>query len=84
MTVQYEVTIDDPKIFTKPWKVTFPIVKEPGYELFEYACHEGNHAMTNSLSGARADEKAAAAAATNRTPHCCDNDHFHGRPNLRI
>ena len=62
ITIQYEVTIDDPKIFTKPWKVAFPIAQEPGYKLFEYACHEGNYAMTNSLSGARAAEKAAAAA----------------------
>jgi hypothetical protein len=62
ITIQYEVTIEDPKIFTRPWKVTFPIVQEPGYQNFEYACHEGNYAMTNSLSGARADEKAAGAA----------------------
>ena len=60
ITIQYEVTIDDPKIFTKPWTVTFPIVQEAGYENFEYACHEGNHAMTNSLSGARAEEAARA------------------------
>jgi hypothetical protein len=62
ITIQYEVTIEDPKTFTRPWKVTFPIVQEPGYQVFEYACHEGNYAMTNSLSGARTDEKAAAAS----------------------
>jgi hypothetical protein len=66
ITVQYEVTIEDPKIFTKPWKVSFPIVQEPGYQLFEYACHEGNHAMTNSLSGARSEERLAAEAAAQR------------------
>jgi hypothetical protein len=31
--------------------------QEPGYQLFEYACHEGNYAMFNSLSGSRADEQ---------------------------
>jgi hypothetical protein len=31
--------------------------------MFEYACHEGNYAMSNILSGARADERAVAAAA---------------------
>jgi hypothetical protein len=51
------VTIDDPKTYTRPFTVAFPIVQEPGYQLFEYACHEGNHAMFNSLSGARAQEK---------------------------
>jgi hypothetical protein len=58
-TINYEMTIDDPKIYAKPWKVGFPISQEPGYQNFEYACHEGNNAMFNSLSGARAAEKAA-------------------------
>jgi hypothetical protein len=37
--------------------------QEPGYQNFEYACHEGNYAMFDSLSGARAQERAAAEAA---------------------
>ena len=60
--IQYEVTVHDLKTFTKPWTVAFPIKNEPGYEIFEYACHEGNYAMANMLSEARATEKAAAAA----------------------
>ena len=56
-TIQYEVTIDDPKTYVRPWKVAFPITQEPGYQNFEYACHEGNYAMFDSLSGARAEEK---------------------------
>jgi len=60
-TISYDVTIDDPQTYTRPWKVAFPILQEPGYELFEYACHEGNHAMFNSLSGARAKEAETAA-----------------------
>jgi hypothetical protein len=55
--IQYEVTVNDPKTFTKPWTVAFPITREPGYQIFEYACHEGNYAMPNSLSSARAEEK---------------------------
>jgi len=58
-TINYELTVDDPKTYTGPWKVGFPITREPGYENFEYACHEGNNAMFNSLSGARALDKAA-------------------------
>jgi hypothetical protein len=57
--INYELTVDDPKTYTRPWKIGFPITQEPGYENFEYACHEGNNAMFNSLSGARALEKAA-------------------------
>ena len=60
-TVSYELTVDDPKIFTAPWKVAFPITQESGYELFEYTCHETNYSMTNILSGTRAQEKAGAA-----------------------
>jgi hypothetical protein len=40
----------------------FPLTKSEG-PVFEYACHEGNYAMTHILSGARAEEKAAAEAA---------------------
>ena len=61
-TINYEVTINDPKTYAEPWKVAFPITQEPGYQNFEYACHEGNYAMFNSLSGARAEDKAEEAA----------------------
>ena len=56
--IQYEVTVHDPKTFTAPWTVAFPLTREPGYQIFEYACHEGNYAMANILSEARAAEKA--------------------------
>ena len=56
-TLQYEATVDDPRTWIRPWTIAMPLVREPGYQLFEYACHEGNLAMTNILSGARAAEK---------------------------
>jgi hypothetical protein len=62
-TIQYTMRIEDPRTYTSPFTFTFPIRREPGYQNFEYACHEGNHGMMNQLSGARADEKAAAEAA---------------------
>jgi hypothetical protein len=52
--MHYELTVDDPKIFTGPWKISSLITQEPGYELFEYARHEANYSTTNMLSGARA------------------------------
>jgi hypothetical protein len=64
--MDYEVSIDDPKTYVKTWKVAFPLTQEPGYRNFEYACHEGNYAMFNSLSGARAREKAAAEEAAKK------------------
>ena len=58
--MRYEMTVDDPKTYVKPFKVGFPLTQEPGYRNFEYACHEGNYAMFDSLSGARAQERKAA------------------------
>jgi hypothetical protein len=62
-TILYSMTIDDPKTWTQPWTIQFPLEREDDYGMYEYACHEGNYAMYNILSGARADERAAAAAA---------------------
>ena len=62
-TIQYEATVEDPKTWTRPWKVALPFTQHPEYGMFEYACHEGNYGMKNTLSGARADERAADEAA---------------------
>jgi hypothetical protein len=64
--MRYEVTVDDPNTYVRPFKIGFPLTQEPGYRNFEYACHEGNYAMFDSLSAARAEEKKAAAAAARK------------------
>ena len=61
-TLMYEFTVDDPSTFVKPWTAQIPMSKTEG-PIWEYACQEGNYAMTNILSGARAQEKADAEAA---------------------
>ncbi|HTW66354.1 MAG TPA: hypothetical protein VME17_17145 [Bryobacteraceae bacterium] len=61
--INYELTVDDPKTYTGIWKVAFPITHEPGYKLFEYACHEGNMAMHDMLSAARMEDAKKAAQA---------------------
>lgn len=61
-TILYEFTVDDPTAFTRPWTAQVPMIKSAG-PLFEYACHEGNYAMTNVLGGARAAEKKAEQTA---------------------
>jgi hypothetical protein len=61
--IDYEMRITDPNTYTAPWTVAFTITQEPGYQIFEYACHEGNYAMHNRLSAARAEEAAEAAKA---------------------
>jgi hypothetical protein len=52
--MRYEVTVDDPHTFTRAWTAALNLVLGTG--LFEYACHEGNYAMRNMLSAARAAE----------------------------
>ena len=59
-TLEYQFTLDDPSVWTRPWTGMFRFDKDDDqYELVEYACHEGNYGMTNILSGARAQERAA-------------------------
>ena len=55
-TLNYEFTMIDPTVWTRPWTATFTLTRLPE-PIFEYACHEGNYAMTNMLSGARAEER---------------------------
>ncbi len=52
----YEFTVDDPTVFTRSWTAAIPVTKADG-RMYEYACHEGNYAMTDILAGARAEEK---------------------------
>jgi len=42
-TIHYEVTIEDPNVYTRSWMMAFPVrrLNQPGYELMEEACHEG-------------------------------------------
>jgi hypothetical protein len=63
--MDYQFTITDPKTFTKPWTVNTPMIAIKG-PIFEYACHEGNHALPGILGGARADERKAAAKAASQ------------------
>jgi hypothetical protein len=58
-TIQYEATIDDPKTWTRPFTIAFPLQLDPGYGMFEYACHEGNYGLRNILSASRAADTAS-------------------------
>jgi len=66
-TVRYEVTVSDPATFATPWTAALSLRSGTGLpDVFEYACHEGNYAMRNILSAARAAERAAGGAAAPR------------------
>jgi hypothetical protein len=61
-TLDYRMTVNDPKVYTAPWTARLPFPREDDYGFFEYACHEGNYSMTNLLSGSREEDKRRAAA----------------------
>jgi hypothetical protein len=58
-TILYRATVEDPDTWTKPWTMEYPFLAAQG-PIYEYACHEGNYAMTDILAGARKLESEAA------------------------
>jgi len=55
-SMEYRITVQDPTTFEKPWTAVIPISRlSDATQIYEYACHEGNYAMTNLLAGGRAD-----------------------------
>jgi len=65
----YDLTVNDPKTWTKPFTIHMPYKEDPNYTIYEYACHEGNYMMIDSLTGARALEKEGVQVKV-------DNDNF--------
>ncbi len=59
--VRYAYTVEDPTVFTQPWRAEMPILRS-AKPMFEYACHEGNYSLGGVLAGARETERAAKAA----------------------
>ena len=63
--IDYTFTLEDPDVFARAWTASAPMTTDQASRgvtagpLWEYACHEGNHAMVNILSGARAEEARA-------------------------
>jgi hypothetical protein len=55
-TIAYEVTVEDPPVYTRPWKVSLLLHRDADYQMFEYACHEGNQAIELALRGARYED----------------------------
>ena len=57
--IQYEATIEDPNVYTRPWKIAFDAFHRaaPDHQLFEYACHEGNARNVKLLTGVDIDQQ---------------------------
>jgi hypothetical protein len=59
-TLQWQLTIDDPGAWTKPWTAVIPL-RPSKKAVYEYACHEGNYGLESILAGARREEKVEAS-----------------------
>src|SRR5262245_9987028 len=60
--VEWSVTYDDPKTWTRQWTWAMALTVDPTQAPFEYGCHEGNYGLANILSAARAEEREAAGS----------------------
>ena len=49
----WEATISDPNVWTRPYTIRYPFKLDNNYKVYEYACHEGNYMMLDSLTAAR-------------------------------
>jgi len=54
-TIRYRATIEDPDTWTRPWTIEYPF-SAVDHPLLEFACHEANYSLENSLRGHRAEE----------------------------
>lgn len=55
--LDWQVRVEDPDVYTAPWTLELPLKRDMSYDLYEYACHEGNRAVTGILGGARHVER---------------------------
>lgn len=58
-SIHYEATIEDAGLYSRPWTLSMLLDRDEKYRIFEYACHEGNEAVSLILGGARASDAAA-------------------------
>jgi hypothetical protein len=66
--IEYRATVNDPGAYAAPWTIRLMFTSRPGYEVYEYSCHEGNGAVPHALSGERAYERQVADAKANGLP----------------
>jgi hypothetical protein len=66
--IDYVVRVDDPRTFERPWTFRLTLTTQPGYEVLEYSCHEGNVSVTNALMSERAYQRRVAEARAKGEP----------------
>ena len=53
--IDYEMTVEDPDVLTDKLVISYPLINDPQYRFYEYACHEGNTAVRNFIAASRFD-----------------------------
>ena len=60
-TIIWSATVTDPEIYTQPFTISMPLTRDNEYVMYEYACHEGNYAVPNTLNAGRAKDRQQAS-----------------------
>jgi hypothetical protein len=66
--IDYRIRVDDPVTYTAPFTLRLTITSQPGYEMYEYSCHEGNGAVKYALSADREYDRQVAEAKAKGLP----------------
>jgi hypothetical protein len=66
--IDYVVTVDDPRTFEQPWTYRLTLTTQPGYEVLEYSCHEGNFFVANALRAEKVYQESVAEAVAKGEP----------------
>jgi hypothetical protein len=60
--LNYELSYSDPQVFTASWTARVTWTRDDQYQMYEYACHEGNVSIRNNILASRAERQQAAAS----------------------
>jgi hypothetical protein len=66
--IEYVVTVDDPRTFERPWTYRLTLTTQPGYQVLEYSCHEGNFFVANALNAKKVYQARAREAMARGEP----------------
>ncbi|MGD8340768.1 MAG: hypothetical protein PVH89_08290 [Gammaproteobacteria bacterium] len=66
--IDYIVTVDDPRTFESPWTYRLTLTTQPGYDILEYSCHEGNFFVANALRAEKVYQESVMDAIENDDP----------------
>jgi len=66
--IDYVVTVEDPRVFTAPWSFRMTVTTQPGYEVLEYSCPEGNFFVGSALRAEQNYHREVAAAIEKGEP----------------